>query len=176
MSALADLDPEALRRFTRMEAGPVPAQPTAVETGFTGWGRETAEAVCAVLRGTTWRAATRAPYYPHPENETHAQLIIAVRADRGWCRILHTHTVPAYTDRDLFTLTVDGRPVPFGVRPGELPHTAEVIAAALWRYARDIPVRACTATWCDRVPTVATYTGSLCPEHAKQYGETGTYW
>ena len=176
MSTLADLDPETRRRFTRMYAAAVPAKPAAVETGFTGWSRETAEKVCAVLHGTAWRAAARAPYYPHPENETHGQLIIAVHGDRGWRRILHTHTVPAHTDRHLFTLTVDGRPVPYGLRTGELPHSADVIAAALWRYAREIPVSECTAIWCGKVPTVATYTGSLCAEHAKQYGETGTYW
>jgi hypothetical protein len=175
MSVLATLSPDERQRFTRMETTTITPQPTPAECGFTTWSRETAEAVREALRGTRWHAEARAPYWPHPENETHGELIIAVKIDHRWTRIVHTHTVPAHTHRDLFTLTVDGRPARYALHRRDLPHMPPTIALTVWRHITGAPFGECAALMCDEPPTVATFRDTLCRTHAARYAENG-HW
>lgn len=175
MSILATLSPEQRRQFTRMETTTITRHPDPTEVGFSTWGRDTAEAVREALRGTEWQAEARAPYWPHAENETHGQLIIAVKIDHRWLRIVHTHTVPNHTDRDLFTLTIDGRPARYALHRGDLPHMPAMIALTAWRNISRATFGECAALMCDESPTVATYNATLCEEHARSYADTGRY-
>jgi hypothetical protein len=175
MSILAELSAAERQRFTRMETTTITPQPTPAECGFTTWSRDAAEAVREALRGTEWRAEARAPYWPHPENETHGELIISVKIGHRWLRIVHTHRVPAYTDRDLFTLTVDGRPARYALHRGDIPHMPAVIANTAWRHVNGHRFGECAALTCTEPPTVATFRDTLCHEHADRYAEHG-HW
>ncbi|MBN1172644.1 MAG: hypothetical protein JXA67_10770 [Micromonosporaceae bacterium] len=159
--------------LTRLETVTItePGNPGA-ECGFTTEARNVARTVCRALRGTQWRAEARAPYWPHPANEIHAQIVIVV--DRRWI-ITFTHRVPAHTDRDMFTLTVNGRPVPYHRNTGDLPFHPEVIAANVRRHVTGTTFTGgCTSLTCTSTPTVATYgRAAYCAEHAARYAETG---
>ncbi len=173
MSILATLSPDQQQQFTRMETSSVTPYPTPAECGFTSYGRDTAEAVRVALHGTQWHAEARAPYWPHPENETHGELIIAVKTGHRWTRIVHRHTVPAHTERDMFTLTVDGQPARYAVHRTDLPHLPASIALTVWRHINGYPFGECAALQCAEAPTVATYHDVLCRTHANQYAENG---
>jgi len=175
VSILATLSPEQRRQFRRMETTRITRLPDPTETGATAWGRDTAEAVREALHGTAWHAEARTPYWPHPENETHGQLFIAVKADHRWSLIAHTHTSPAGTDRDLFTLTLNGRRIPYALHRGDLPHMPAVIALTVWRHINRVVFGECAAVLCDQSPTVATYGATLCDEHARSYADTGNF-
>lgn len=118
MSIIDAMTPEVHRRITRMETKPVPATGHPDESGFIGYARVLSRMLCLAVRGTEWRTEARAPYWSRPENEIHGQTATVV--DARWM-IVATHRVPAHTSRDLFTITMNGKPVPYNVRTGELP-------------------------------------------------------
>lgn len=173
MSIVAALSPAERQRITRMETTAITPQPNPRETGFASWSRAVAEAVHEALHGTAWRAEARSPYWPHPENETRAELIIAIKTKQRWLRIVHRHTQRAYTGRDLFTLTVNGRPARCGLHRGELPHMPAMIATTVWRHINGYPFGECSALMCDEAPTVAAYNVTMCAEHAHRYANNG---
>ena len=175
MSILATLSADERRRFTRMKTTTVTPQPTPGEYGFTEWSRDTAEAVRAAVGGTAWHAETREPYRPHPENETHAELIMVFKINERESRIVHTHRVPAYTERDMFTLTIDGRPARFSLHPGDLSHSPKMIALTVWRNLNSATFGECAAMTCTEPPTVATFRDTMCRTHADRYAEMG-HW
>jgi hypothetical protein len=167
------MDPETRRQFTRMDNHRIVRfDKPSKEDGWTSWSREVAEAVCATLRGSNWRAEARAPYWPHSENETHGQLLIAV--DRRWL-VVHTHTVPTGTSRDLFTLAINGRRVSYPLYRRQLPHDPATIAGNVWRHVNGATAAECDALMCRQTPTVATYGSALCEAHAREYVENGRW-
>ncbi|MDM4723340.1 hypothetical protein QTQ03_28460 [Micromonospora sp. WMMA1363] len=157
-------------RPTRMDTLTIAPYPTGPEYGCEPAAREIAEAVCRLYGGDAWRAEHRSPAWPHPENEIHGELTITVNNLRT---VVHRHTVPAHTHRDLFTLTVDGRPVPAHLPRHRLSHATETIVANLWRDLHKMSPAGCDHLGCPDVPTVLTFGAALCPVHAQRYAETG---
>lgn len=142
MTITDTLSAETRRRLARMDivrATDADAPPTYA----TGWEQalhHTGRAVAQALNGSGWQAEGRTPYWPHPTNETHAQIAVAV--DARWL-VLYTHRVPAHTSRDLFSLDVNGHRIPFYIHRGDLPHAPEVIAANVFRYVHSIQIEPC---------------------------------
>lgn len=170
MASIADLPPADRRRYTHMETLTISPHPTGPEHGCETAAREIAEAVCRLYGGDAWRAEHRSPAWPHPENELHSELTITINNLRT---IIHRHTVPAYTQCDLFTLTVDGRPVPAHRPSHGLPHQSATIVANLWRDLHRVSPTGCDSLGCPDVPTVLTYGAVLCTTHAQRYAATG---
>ena len=131
--------------------------------------RTLALAVRDALGGSDWTAESRSPYWPC-ENETHGQTIIAV--DRRWL-VVATHTIPVRTVHDMFTIKINGRPIPYRSLRGDLPHQPGTIAANIWRHVNGVTVEPCDSLTCQHAPTVAIFGGSLCEKHARRYAETG---
>lgn len=163
---------EVRRQFTRMETDAVTATARPAESGFIGHTRDLSRALCLAVRGTQWRAEARAPYWPDPTNEIHGQTVTLV--DARWM-ITTTHRVPAHTIRDLFTLTMNGKTVPYNVQRGFLPHSVATITGNVVRYLAGYIVEPCHALMCQSAPTVGIYGAALCAEHAQQYADTGTW-
>lgn len=167
MTTLVDLSPADRALLARMDTHQITEQPGPGEYGYHTWSRKTAQAVCQAIGGTAWRAEARTPYMPHPLTETHAQLAITV--DLRWL-IVWTHTVPAGTAADLFTIKINGRAIPYETFRGELPHDPAIIARAAWRHVTGVRTGECDALLCTDRPTVAGYGGAnMCATHAREY-------
>ncbi|MFJ2087489.1 hypothetical protein ACIOBK_33530 [Micromonospora chokoriensis] len=158
-------------RDTRMDILTITPRPLGPEYGCEVAAREIAEAVCRLYRGDAWTAEHRSPAWPHPQNELHSELIITINNVR---RIVHRHTVPANTGCDLYTLTVDGRPVPAHRIPHGLPHQAATIVANLWRDLHGISSDRCDGLGCPEVPTVLTYGAAFCVADAQRHATRRT--
>ncbi|SCL12927.1 hypothetical protein GA0070616_0067 [Micromonospora nigra] len=170
MDSIADLSPADRDRYTRMDTLTITPYPTGPEYGCEPAARQVAEAVCRLYGGNAWRAEHKSPAWPHPENELHSELTITINNVRT---IVHRHTVPAHTGRDLFALTVDGRAVPAHLPPHALPHQPATIVANLWRDLHQVAPTDCDSLGCPDVPTILTYGAALCPTHAQRYATTG---
>lgn len=107
-----------LSRYQRMQIRPVPTRPaTGSECGFTSYARDLTTTLCATYGGTTRQAATRHLAAPHPLIDRRSDVLVMVAGHHlvtvgRWC--------PAGSDRDMWSIRVNGRPMPHRTFPA--PH------------------------------------------------------
>ncbi|HKT03045.1 MAG TPA: hypothetical protein VJT31_26245 [Rugosimonospora sp.] len=153
--------------FLRIETLAVAASATRGECGFTEYARKLAENLCATVGGTAWIAYTRARAMPHRLVDGFSEVLI-VTDNRHVIAV--THVAPAGTDRDLFTIRVNGTPIPHRVLTNESPHGVGETRRSVWLHLNGIPVENCDTLLCPRPATVATWRQcSMCRPCARAY-------
>lgn len=157
--------------YLRMEVSAVPAEPTPAECGATTHARELAAALCATLRGEQWQAITRSRYMPHPMVEQRSDILIMID---GRPLVVVAHRRPAGTDRDLWSIRVNGRTIPHRCFPREIPHAIDTITRSVWRHRNGVPVDECDSHGCSGAAIFATWGHrSMCRPCAQGYADTG---
>ncbi|MEH1124790.1 hypothetical protein [Micromonospora sp. CPCC 206061] len=157
--------------YRRMEVHAVPAEPVPAECGATTHARELAAALCTTLRGQTWQAVTRSPYMPHPMVELRSDIMVMID---GRHLVVVAHRRPAGTDRDLWSIRVNGRSIPHRVFPREIPHAIEPITRSVWRHHHGMSVDGCDSIGCPGAAIFATWGNrSMCRRCAQRYADTG---
>ncbi|GAA3250871.1 hypothetical protein ACFO1B_43950 [Dactylosporangium siamense] len=159
--------------FRRLETASVPITPTgSAEYGFTIYARELAQQLCHTLHGSSWLAATRSPFMPHPRVDRIADVTVVI--DRRHL-VTVRHLSPAGHDmRDTWTVFLNCRPIPHRTFRGEVPHQVDPIVRSVWRHQVSVRIDPCDTLGCTAPATVASYRHvSLCPACANRFRETG---
>jgi len=157
--------------YRRMEVRDVPAEPVPAECGATTHARALAAALCAALPGENWQAVTRNRYMPHPMVEQRSDILVMID---GRQLVVVAHRRPAGTDRDLWSIHINGRTIPHRYFPREIPHAIDTITRSVWRYRNGVPVDGCDNIGCPRPATFATWgSRSMCRPCAQRYADTG---
>lgn len=157
--------------YRRKEILPVPTVATPGECGFTSHARDLATAVRDARNGETWQAYTRTRYMPHRLLDDHSTILVVIDTRT---LVAVDHHCPAGTNRDLWTIRVNGHAIPHRVLPREVPHQAEPIARSVWRHRIGITVQGCDTLGCHGPALVATWRRrSMCRRCARRYIETG---
>jgi hypothetical protein len=151
------------QRYTRMDRATITPDDGPANTGAAEVATETARALCQALRGTTWHAELRTNAWPHPAYDQRAEIAVTVQPGH---LVTVTHTTPAGTYDERWTITVNGEPVAHRPFTRELPSTPQAIARSVWRHVAAITVDPCDSLGCTKPATIARYTGSTCPSHA----------
>lgn len=149
--------------YHRLDHEPVSQQPQRGETGYVTYARDLARAVCTVLGGARWEAEAISPAFPSDKVDQHSQVSITVDDNR---HVVLTRTSPAGGGLDLWTVTVDGQPIPHRPLPGEAPHHVEPVARSVWYHLNEVTVEACDRLMCREPATFATWGASTCASHA----------
>ncbi len=159
----AHIDPCTFSQIIRVDRRAVPAVPTPAECGHTSWARDVATALCATLRGETWRAETRTPHWPSELIEQRSQLAVVVDLR---VLVVITETKPAGGGiRERWTIGLNGRYISHRVFRRELPHAVEPISRSVWLARNGVTAEPCDRLLCDEPATHATWDGSFCPTH-----------
>lgn len=149
--------------YHRLDHETVSQQPQRGETGYVAYARDLARAVCRVLGGARWEAEATSPAFPSDRVDQQSQVRITVDDRR---QVVLARSSPAGGGLELWTVTVDGQPIPHRPLPGETPHHVEPVARSIWYHLNNVTVDPCDRLMCREPATVATWGSSTCASHA----------
>ncbi|MEV6925501.1 hypothetical protein AB0M46_13525 [Dactylosporangium sp. NPDC051485] len=158
--------------FLRMDTNAVPTVPTGPsECGFVAYARTLAEGLCVTMHGSTWQAASRTRAMPHPRIDNRSDVTVLI--DGRHLVTVQQHT-PAGTDRDMWTIRLNCRPIVHRLFRGEIPHQVPMITRSVWRHLNRVHLDTCDTIGCHAPATVATWGAhSMCQRCAARYAQTG---
>lgn len=152
-----------LHPYHRLHHDPITQQPQRGETGWVTYARDLARAVCAAAGGSRWDAEATSPAFPTREVDQHSQITITIDDRR---QVVFTQTNPAGSRPELWTITIDGQPIPHRPHLGEAPHHVTPLARSVWYHLNGVRIDPCDKPTCHQPATVATWGSTTCFAHA----------